>query len=137
MRFVMYSIRKPCEVVGVTVSGVGAEFIQKAVANGMLGSAVASKIQGVFCGSYAEWSDVHSRKLQLLNLPALLAFGNLDIISGNPSYLAVTCSGCGVCDSMEHRKTGPSEMTSGKGFRIPRNAELDGGYMFKRESTAA
>ena len=66
--------------------GSGAEFIQKAIANGMLGSAVASKIQGMFPENYAKWSCVH----QLLNLPAPFALENLDIISGNPSYLAVT-----------------------------------------------
>ena len=46
----------------------------------MLGSAVASKIQGMFPENYAKWSCVH----QLLNLPAPFALSNLDIIFGNP-----------------------------------------------------
>ena len=78
--------------------------MHKAIANGILGSALASQIQAnedakrrvVFFENSAEWSDLHSRKLQLLNLLAPLALGNLDIFSTSPSYLAVTCSVCGV-----------------------------------------
>ena len=99
----MFPTRKPCAVVGVAVSGGGAELINKSIASGMLGSVETSKIQiqanqdakktgGMFPENYAEWNCVHSRKFQLLNLSAPFALENLDIISGNPSYLAVTCS---------------------------------------------
>ena len=75
------------------------------IANGILGSAYASQIQAhedgkrrvvCFLRVMQNGVNVHSRKLQLLNLPAPLALGNLDIISGKLSYLAVTFSVCGV-----------------------------------------
>ena len=67
--------------------------------------------------------------LRLLNLLASFALGNLDIISMSPLYLAVTCSVSGCC----LRSTG-NFVTSGKCFRIQRNAWFDSGYMFMRQS---
>ena len=74
---------------------------------------------GLFPENYAEWSFVHSRKHQLLNLPAPIALGILDIISTNPSYLAVTCSVCGVWLERVQETLIFGEKTSGKGFPQP------------------
>jgi hypothetical protein len=129
----------------VTVTGGDAEFIKKSIASGMLGSAEASKIQadvdtkktgGMFLRitQNGEVCTVDASVAKFARAVRTWKSGHYfyePLVSGSHLF------GVWVLPE-EYRKIGFFwEMTSGKCFRIQRNAWLDSGYMFMRQSTEA
>jgi len=112
----------------ITLTGGDAEFVKKAVASGMLGSAEGKKIQ----------ADVDTKKTGGMYLG----------ITQRGDICTVDASVAKFARSTRTWKSGHYfyeplvvgffyEMTSGNCFRIQRKAFFDSGYLFMRQSTEA